>query len=224
VEKKENKIKLESMLRIHVPTHITQLGVNLSGGTNSGLLAFLLGQYKTELRPDLKLVPITVLVNSNPFDVHHAKKIIEQVENIFGITFDKHYTTISNSTNKNQVLDIFVKSLYKQNIIQSHFSGLSKNNYLNQTYVETKSVKCHYPMINLTKQDIAECYKNFDIMKSIFDHTSSCKRRTSEQNYHCGQCENCQQRLQNFGQLEPQDNIGLYIDLPRGIARDWSDC
>lgn len=226
MEKKENSLFFTSddnTIQISFPHESLSIGVNLSGGINSGLLAYVMANY-VKHHDGITLVPITVLTNSNPFDVWFAKKIIEQCENITGVTFSKHQTTIANNLNKTQVLDSFVKKLYKQNIIDSHVSGLGLNDYNTKAYIESKTVRAHFPFINFDKKDISDFYKTYNLMSEIFDYTNSCKNRTSEQNYHCGTCDGCKQRKNNFDYLEPDDNVGLYIDLPRGIARDWSDC
>lgn len=57
------------------------------------------------------------------------------------------------------------------------------------------------PFFNITKKNIANLYKEHDLLDSLFPLTRSCEDRNYLQG-HCGKCWWCEERLWAFGRLE----------------------
>ena len=225
MHKKDNQLVFtseQSEYIIDIPKNFNKILVQLSGGINSALMAYSLAQYKSKCRQELSITPVTMLVNDAPFDVHYAKHIIEWVEHKADIKFEKLQATVSNRINYKQALDTFTKGIYKHQGADAHFIGLGTNDYQFDHFKQNKSTSVFYPLVKLDKSNVAEFFNTYEL-KNLYDVTTSCNNRTSEQNHHCGNCSKCKERLEYFEYLEPEDNIGRYIDLPRGLARDWSD-
>lgn len=208
---------------LEIPKNFNKILVQMSGGVNSALMAYALAQYKSLIRPEISITPVTMLINDTPFDVHYAKHIVEIVEFLCNTKFEKMQATVSNQIQFKESLDVFTKNIYKYQGADAHFIGLNKNDYQTGYFKQNKTTSAFYPLVQLDKRQIAGFFESYDLHK-LYQHTTSCKNRTSEHNHHCGECHKCKQRIECFGELETEDNIGRYIDLPRGIARDWSDC
>ena len=61
------------------------------------------------------------------------------------------------------------------------------------------------PIINLNKKEIAEIYKEFGLLDTLFNQTRSCENPSTEitQNFetHCGECWWCKEREWGFGKI-----------------------
>lgn len=57
------------------------------------------------------------------------------------------------------------------------------------------------PFFNINKKQIAELYRQYDIIESLFPLTRSCEDRNFLSG-HCGKCWWCEERLWAFGKLE----------------------
>ena len=208
---------------IDIPKNFNKILLQLGGGVNSALLAYSLAQYKSKCRPELSITPVTMLVNDVPFDVYYAKHIIEWVEHKADVKFEKMQTTVSNQIHYKEALDTFTKGIYKHQGADAHFIGLGTNDFQFEHFKQNKSTSVFYPLVKMDKSSIAKFFKSYDLAK-LYDITTGCANRSLEENHHCGRCTKCRERLIYFGKMEDPDNIGRYIDLPRGLARDWSDC
>ena len=57
-----------------------------------------------------------------------------------------------------------------------------------------------YPFVNLNKKDIADLYKEYSLLDTLFPLTKSCENRELA-NGHCGYCWWCDERQWGFGRL-----------------------
>lgn len=58
------------------------------------------------------------------------------------------------------------------------------------------------PLINIDKKGVAELYKHFNVLDSLFPLTRSCENWTDDFSSHCGVCWFCLERLWGFGRIE----------------------
>ena len=45
---------------INLPSHVTDIGLKISGGADSAIVAYMLAKYVSEERPDINIHPVTL--------------------------------------------------------------------------------------------------------------------------------------------------------------------
>lgn len=84
----------QKSIELNLPENKKQVIIKMSGGADSAILAYCFALYKKQERPDLQLYAVTV--NSVPPKNYHvkiAKRVIDKITELTGITFKRHYTT-----------------------------------------------------------------------------------------------------------------------------------
>lgn len=204
---------------ISLEDRVKKVGIKLSGGADSAVLAYLLAKYKKEERPDLHIVPMTNVCKSKPYNEIFALKVIDFVTNEFGVEFGEHVVI------KNIALDPFLTyhdhilhMLYGSGLIDEHFiaitsyppddgmdmSGTEDISGLDRTrgLKPTKEDRSNRPFYNLDKKGIAELYHRFGLIDRLFPLTRSCEAHTHDFSHHCGTCWWCRERMWAFGRLD----------------------
>jgi len=211
-------------LDIRIPEHVSTVGLKISGGADSAIVGYILSKYIINERPKIKVVPITVDQEGKSFQVSFAIKIIEFYKTIFGDIYLPHQTSFScfpEDKNYIKTQEILTNNLYKKNIIQFHFAGITLNppigaisrEIYEQGWIDppdrirTGIIKNIYqdsrclPLINFDKKDVAELYRYFDVTDTLFSLTRSCEKYTDDFSKHCGNCWFCAERKWGFGTL-----------------------
>lgn len=113
---------------LYVDKKYKKVGMKMSGGFDSSLVAYALCKYVVDTRPDIKIIPITTNQIGKPYQLQFAKSVVNFLKNEFGDIFESHQTNTSpefstyGSTQKN-----LVDELYKNGVIQCHLNGITKN-------------------------------------------------------------------------------------------------
>lgn len=209
-------------IEITIPANVKRVGLKISGGADSGITGYILSKYVSEERPDIRIVPITVDQAGKAFQIKFAKRIIEFYKKEFGDIFSEHVTDISgvgsDFVNRQHIL---VTRLYKNNTIQCHFVGLTRNpeskyipQKIREVYQEpsgrarqdilrpTVTGGSYKPLINIDKKGVAELYQKFGLMDTLFPLTRSCEKYTDDFEKHCQECWFCAERYYGFGRYE----------------------
>jgi hypothetical protein len=107
---------------------VKDIGIKMSGGTDSSIIAYMLSLYKKKYRPDLNLHVITMDHPSKAFQVKFAKQVMLWLENEFDFKFASHTTGRGTETGNyaDEQLVLLEKS-YKENNLYAHFMGQTTN-------------------------------------------------------------------------------------------------
>jgi len=199
------------------------VGIKLSGGVDSAVLAYMIGLYKKQVR-DINIVPITVINSIKPWQDIYAKAIVSFIEDQLKIKFSEHVIpdewvspedySISQNT--------LMKSLYKTNVVDCHFAGITLNPPKDEVDIENLFIRdderdpdgtikptvsprgrSFTPLANINKRGVAELYRNYDLMENLFPITRSCENvSVPHTEPHCGTgCWWCLERKWGFGRL-----------------------
>lgn len=198
---------------IDLPETIKKVGIKLSGGADSAIVAYILSMYVKKERNDIEIVPITVVNPNKPYQEIYSKNIINFLKNIFGNIYSFHCVEYSlNKETHQATMSTFVSKLYKENIIDCHFIGITKN----PPSVILKSFKdsppfddrsgnldkffngSYRPLVKVDKRGVAELYEKFNLLETLFPITRSCEDKTLDFSKHCSDCWNCQERIWGF--------------------------
>lgn len=113
---------------IDIPPTQKNVGIKMSGGTDSSIIAFMLAAYKKQFRPDINLHVITMDHPLKAFQVQFAKQVMAWIEKNFDFKFASHYTGVGtpNGAYADEQLVILRKS-YADNNLDCHFMGQTTN-------------------------------------------------------------------------------------------------
>ena len=205
---------------LDLPSNVNNVGLRLSGGTDSAIVGYILSKYIIEERPDIKIVPITIVQVGKAYQLIFAKRIVEFYKKEFGDIFLDHYSAVSNDKTQYSLSQTALqKSLYKKNIINFHFTGITLNPPAGvipesthspgwtepEDRIRTGNLKPTYdknrcsPLVNIDKKGVAELYHTLGVINTLFPLTRSCEKQTEDFSKHCEQCWFCAERFYGFG-------------------------
>lgn len=121
---------------VDIPNDIKSVIIKMSGGADSSLIAYLFAEFKKNIRWDLDLIAVTLEVESKPYQVMYAKKVIKWINQNLGIEFKDHiYDNMGTSYSK--VVngdDLYadhqwelVNLAYDKHNCQAHVIGVTRN-------------------------------------------------------------------------------------------------
>ena len=196
---------------------LTNVGIKISGGADSALLAYMLATYKRDYRPDITLHAITCNSAKKPYQAIYAQRVVKKVSELTGVRFENHFIHEISGTKYPEEQEEFLLSIYDSKIIDCHFMGETINPPEHiaelQTYdrprgrdmeAPTRVRHAFRPFRMLHKKNIAELYAHYGITDDLFPITRSCEHITTDAqqlSVHCGECWFCLERRWGFGRL-----------------------
>jgi tRNA(Ile)-lysidine synthase TilS/MesJ len=70
---------------------VRKVGIRLSGGADSAIVAYMLALYKRDYRPDIVLHAITCVNDTKPYQEIYAKRVLEKITDLTGVEFGEHF-------------------------------------------------------------------------------------------------------------------------------------
>lgn len=206
-------------IKIELSSDIKRIGIKMSGGADSSLLAYILAKYIAEENPGLRIVPITVVHMKKPYQLIYAKQVVKFIESVFGKIFLDHLTdSCDDNSTYTSTQDALMIKAYNENTIDAHFFGgnalppmeVVKNFNEELTVPERKKTQVpqstlyltsYRPFINIDKQGIYELYSSLGLLDTLYPITRSCEAYTFDFSSHCGKCWWCEERMWGFKKL-----------------------
>lgn len=207
---------------IEEPQEVKVVGLKISGGADSAIVGYMLGKYVAEERPDIKIIPMTTIHPTKPFQEIYSKKVLEFLCKEFGEIFGKHYVNMATNgpdyiTAQNRLLN----SAWEKERIDSNYSGITANpprevmetfrdigpddDRNGKTFPITTRFS-HRHLVNIDKKGVAELYQTLGLVNSLFPLTRSCEAHVTwpiyNINKHCTECWWCEERYWGFGKYE----------------------
>jgi len=214
----------EKTIEFDLPKHFKNIGLKISGGADSAIVAYMLAKYIKEERPDLTIIPITVSHALKNYQVEFSNKVISFIEKEFDIKFGQQYTAMA--AGEDDYTDTQVKlvnKVFEDGVIDCLYIGLTHNPPMevmmtfaqmvidaglpDRNHTKPKSQRIstsrYAPLINMDKQEIAELYKQFNLLDRLFPLTRSCEDFVTDFTEHCKvKCFHCHERFWGFGRYE----------------------
>lgn len=209
---------------IEIPNNASVVGIRMSGGADTSLLAYMLSEHIMRFSLNVKLLPITIVQIGKSYQEIYAKQVIKFIENKFGNIFLDHYVDISTieKTDYIKQQNLATQYLYSNKKIDCHFSGLTLNpvpegipseiysagHYEPPDRIRTgikrpiQDGRRYTPFINIDKRGISELYNKLGIIDTLFPLTRSCESYTEDFSKHCKKCWHCAERFYGFGRYE----------------------
>ena len=197
-------------------TVVNNVGIRISGGADSAILAYMLAVYKRDYRPYLNLHPITCINNQKPYQAIFSKQVLEKITELTGVEFNEHFIEDVDGERYREEQGVFQDKLYNEGKLNIHFMGETLNPPIG---VETEwqfngrgrdasrdnhgdihvPVVSYKPFRNIDKQAIKELFVHFNVLDTLFPLTRSCEIHTLDFKDHCGRCWFCLERKWGFG-------------------------
>lgn len=194
------------------------VGMRMSGGADSSILAYMLALYVRDYKPHMKIHPITCEHPAKAYQVIFAKRVIEKITELTGVQFEQHRTLkIPGQGVYADEQVVLLNQLYTNSIIDCHIMGETMNPpqadmdlWSDPDMPPERNVpepvsdyngKRYRPLRNSNKRSVYDLYVHFGVLDSLFPVTRSCESRTTDFSKHCEQCSFCQERLWGFGRF-----------------------
>lgn len=207
------------MYELHLEEFEGVLGINVSGGTDSALLLYLLMKnYSGPIRAFT-----TANMQKKCTNAMISVRVSSQCQQLTGHTDFEHFINYRNQQEDSTVFST-VRQYYNSGKIDRIYTAITKNppKLVTDSFTEKTTEDIHRnpetfrdvvydtnkfrPFTNLDKQDIAKIYHDNDLMENLFPLTRSCEWWSifpypDPGLDHCGKCWWCQERSWGFGKL-----------------------
>lgn len=207
-------MKTISLNGVELDLHSGPIGVSISGGADSALLAYILMQNVTD-----QIHFFTIASKEKNFkSVEHTGLILNKLVQITGNFNVQHHIKYVETQTRNNLL-AFLKSVQSNikvmytattsfpddNIMHSFNSSLPNDIKLRRGATVNKKLYSddrffYSPFYNIDKKKISEIYDTLNIREDIFPLTRSCES-TIIIDKHCGNCWWCEERKWAFNEL-----------------------
>lgn len=205
------------------------LGIWLSGGADSSLLCYLLAKHILDNNLDFKIQPVTIFKNKRTTYYKNVLDFIKDSLNcnelflepivkdridedehtaFFNLNYEnvisKKYKYIYSGINQTPEAENYTSTWKPVYELDQSRSKYTKKLMVINCVIELEN-KLHEfgeirPFFNLNKKKIAELYKQYGLLDTLFPLTVSCNTGNIEPR-HCGECWFCQERKWAFGKL-----------------------
>ena len=207
-----------------ITREVKTIGIWMSGGADSSLLAYLLAKKIKDEELNIKLQPLSVR-RGRPNNPIYAGNVVDFIESDLDVKLNDHLVYYpSQFTLKNYEKEYFwFKDTvhFSKDIIQVLYSGITCNppvdddsipknkerdrdETVKNKPIETKNPLKHFynPFFNINKKDLKTIYDRFNLTDKLFPLTFSCEGEaevTKTHTQHCEKCWWCQERFWAFG-------------------------
>jgi hypothetical protein len=195
--------------------NVTRIGIKMSGGADSSLLAYLLAKYIAHSKLDIELFPIIIIEKSAPFQEQFTKSVIKFTEQEIDFKFKKSFVYAHKiGGDKIQLMREIEATLFDSNLLDCIISGTTQEPRQGFNAEGKKGPadlrvgnfqqiwgNIYTPFINIDKKDLALIYKEHNLLSTLFPITRSCVKETMNFDTHCGKCWWCNERSWAFGKL-----------------------
>jgi hypothetical protein len=202
---------------------VETIGIWMSGGADSSLLAYLLAKKIKDENLDVKIQPLTVR-RTRPNNPIYAGVVIDFIEEELNITMKDHIIYYPDKENNYQ---IEIKEFWDRDDenfsldkFQVLYSGITRNPPADDTTIpknkeRTRDEDAERPLVSengiryymnpffdINKKGLAKLYEEYGMLNKLFPLTYSCEGSINDTNghtKHCQKCWWCQERFWAFG-------------------------
>lgn len=204
-------------------TNKKNIGLWLSGGTDSSLILYFLCKFITETQSfDKKIFPIIAVQTDNVNSKCEEKTllIIDLIKSMYPKVYINKLERMTYSRSpieltrvvKQMKLRIRSKMFIKKHNLDILIQGstINPSENIGNSYVARDAYrdsaqyeyKEQYPWWNVDKKFTAFQYHKYDLMKNLFPLTESCTEDIQEQPYPCKKCFWCEEKYWAFGMYD----------------------
>lgn len=205
-----------------------KIGIKVSGGADSAIVAYMLAKYKMEHNPSVKLKPISYITPEKVPMIKKIDAILECITRLTGVEW--HHPVVYNLSSSSEPMFTDEREehntrLFNAKAITSSTAGITRNppDSIAERWIEEigpldnrdPNADKHpqytpgtfLPLINIDKKGVRELYDTFGVFEELYPLTFSCEDgfgkpiETIDYSKHCGTCWWCLEREWGFGRL-----------------------
>lgn len=207
----------------HYDKKVETVGIWMSGGADSSLLAYVLAKKIKDENLDIKIQPLSVR-RGRPNNPIYAGNVIDFIESDLGIQMNEHiiyYPPMEDSHYRE--IEVFREKdneNFRNNMFEILYSGITCNPPSNDKSIpknkeRTRDEDTERPLITyngiryymnpffcINKKELKMIYDLLDLTDKLFPVTYSCEGEaedTKTHTQHCEKCWWCQERFWAFG-------------------------
>lgn len=204
---------------IAVQDNKTRIGMRISGGADSSMLAYMMAIYKRDYRPDISLFPMSVVHPLKAYQAIFAQRALDKITELTGVKFeqlDPYYSEYKEPYNFLEVQRMASEDWQAKRNIHAHVMGETMNPPMEVEQAEfifggggrdlSRDGLVNDPNMlktrvfrNIDKKGVAELYRHFGILEDLYPVTRSCEKHTDDFSEHCDYCWFCKERFWGFG-------------------------
>lgn len=197
----------------NVTLHDGNLGMSLSGGADSAILAYIL----MSNHPGMLYLYTLANTEKGCRNALHATQVLNKLIELTGNTRVQHITNYTQQQTREELFSIAENAIKDNSLTMFYMATTStptkevletfKNTMDQHTFERRRKdiYKGHYnkdktiydPFMNIDKSQIKKLYQYYGILDSIFPLTRSCESRNILDD-HCGECWWCEERQWAF--------------------------
>ena len=194
-----------------------KIGISLSGGADSALLAFLAMKFFknqivffTTASKEKKYITVKHSINviKKCIELTNNNNVSQIIEYVNSQERELFLNSLLEKVNNNFVDVIItattnIPSISDRDLFSNKLDLNIENRRspLNKKPLFTNENKLYHPFINKDKKEIKKIYESFNLLDSLFPLTRSCES-FDVFDKHCGKCWWCEERQWAFGYLE----------------------
>lgn len=211
--------KMIELIENTIPKNIKNVGIKMSGGTDSSIAAYLIALYSVKNNLNLNIIPITVIEESAPFQLIFTETVIKIINKIISANIKQPIVFNFSKGDKIKRIRKVENILFKSKTVELIVSGTTKapkedigyNNTVKWPASDDRTLdsypylwdnKIYTPILNIDKKGVAKLYEEYDLVDTLFPYTRSCVSATTDFSKHCGTCWWCKERIWAFGRLQ----------------------
>jgi hypothetical protein len=213
----------------HIPDGVTNICMNLSGGADSAVIAYLTVKYCEQFIPDANIHAITCAnVVKGWYNAKWSTLALDRILELTGTTIIKsHYTYFSDDQRRSDLNEV-EQDYHKRGLANFFIRATTQNPDLDipelkvgrfqerdpghgrQTLrhsVESGSYRWN-PLMNVDKRMVSYLYTQLGLLDTLLPFTRSCEQHAADNTdtggkmmSHCGTCWWCRERKWAFGKL-----------------------
>jgi hypothetical protein len=202
---------------------LNTIGIWMSGGADSSMLTYLLAKKIKDEKLNIKIQPLSVR-RGRPNNPIYAGNVVDFIENDLDIKMNEHIIYYPDILDEHQreIKEFWDRDdeNFREGVFQILYSGITCNPPVDDKTIPLnkersrdadadrplKSVNGirYYlnPFFDIHKKQLAELYKENDLLDTLFPITYSCEGEaevTKTHTQHCEKCWWCQERFWAFG-------------------------
>lgn len=210
----------------HYLKDVDTIGIWMSGGADSSLLAYLLAKKIKDENLNVNIQPLSVR-RGRPWNPVYAANVIDFI--VDDLEFEKmnqhiiYYPDINDEYYRE--ISIFWEKdneNFRNDLFQILYSGITCNPPISENMsrnkersrdenskrpITTYNGLRYYinPFFDINKKDLYEIYKHYNLLETLFPITRSCEGSAEDSGnytYHCGKCWWCEERFWAFGKYQ----------------------
>jgi len=195
---------------IYIPLDQKVVGIYISGGMKSSILAFLLAKIIKENELDIKILPLTWKERKEEYNTSVATNIIERINSILNIDniFLPHTYLYFRGSNRNIFEDVHEWEIKQKKRVAYIYSCLYYDPEKPSDMKYKKSVYITRPFTFMNLDYILELYIKYNLLDILVPYTRSCNASMEQSMFfrkNCNLCSKCNERNESFKRFKNID-------------------